>query len=279
MLIHQLMQEPEYSLLREEARTAHCIEIDNVAEWFFLSSQDVWDPVRDIPNLAPPFPVVWMEYGRPAHFVSKAGEASHQQLNVGFPRRIGCLARAFDSADGWTYMFILFLQPNEGKDIKVVLTYKVGHDGSVIPQDNTRVPMLVVPPTDRVNLDQQKCADATACVFRWPFLLAITFMHCKNASLERAPKLDTPKPQLKQGVPHTRFSRIIVAPFRADARKASGEEGVSVQKALHICRGHFKDYRKSGLFGKIPGIFWWDQHARGNADCGIVKSTHVIEVN
>jgi len=60
---------------------------------------------------------------------------------------------------------------------------------------------------------------------------------------------------------------------------ASDETGVSIQKALHICRGHFKDYRKSGLFGKIAGIFWWDQHARGSADCGIVKSTHVIETN
>jgi len=39
------------------------------------------------------------------------------------------------------------------------------------------------------------------------------------------------------------------------------------------------DIKRSDLFGKIAGIFWWDQHARGSADCGIVKSTHVIETN
>jgi len=62
------------------------------------------------------------------------------------------------------------------------------------------------------------------------------------------------------------------------------KEAESVDKAsvsqvlpLHITRGHFKDYRDGkGLFGKYQGLFWWDQHVRGDPDNGVVlKDYHV----
>ena len=43
-----------------------------------------------------------------------------------------------------------------------------------------------------------------------------------------------------------------------------------VKKALHICRGHFKDFREGrGLFGRTKGLFWWDAQVRGTIDAGI----------
>jgi hypothetical protein len=49
-----------------------------------------------------------------------------------------------------------------------------------------------------------------------------------------------------------------------------------MKQALHICRGHFKDYRQSGLFGRHKGVFWWDMAARGSAEQGIVDKDYRI---
>lgn len=46
---------------------------------------------------------------------------------------------------------------------------------------------------------------------------------------------------------------------------------------LHICRGHFKDYRENGLFGKYHDIYWWDSQMRGNKEVGEVKKVYEIE--
>jgi len=36
-------------------------------------------------------------------------------------------------------------------------------------------------------------------------------------------------------------------------------------KGLHLCRGHYKNYKKgNGLFGRYKGIFWWPSIVKGN---------------
>ena len=40
---------------------------------------------------------------------------------------------------------------------------------------------------------------------------------------------------------------------------ARAKDPAGLKRALHICRGHFKDYREGrGLFAKTHGIWWWD---------------------
>jgi hypothetical protein len=51
-----------------------------------------------------------------------------------------------------------------------------------------------------------------------------------------------------------------------------------IAKALHICRGHFKDYRNSaGLFGKYKGLYWWDMHTRGTEKAGVVIKDYRVK--
>ena len=46
--------------------------------------------------------------------------------------------------------------------------------------------------------------------------------------------------------------------------------GGGLKQALHICRGHFKDYRDGrGLFGKHKGLYWWEQNVRGSIEQGV----------
>ncbi len=59
--------------------------------------------------------------------------------------------------------------------------------------------------------------------------------------------------------------------------KSSKRTGKTESLPLHICRGHFADYRKNGLFGKYKGIFWFDMHLRGKKSVGEIKTDYVIE--
>jgi hypothetical protein len=49
-------------------------------------------------------------------------------------------------------------------------------------------------------------------------------------------------------------------------------------KAIHICRGHFKDFSKgSGLFGKFKGMYWWESQVRGNFAAGVALKDYEID--
>ena len=58
-----------------------------------------------------------------------------------------------------------------------------------------------------------------------------------------------------------------------------GIDEVGLQRALHICRGHFKDYRDGkGLFGKHKGLYWWDSTVKGNANNGEIKKDYALKM-
>jgi hypothetical protein len=46
--------------------------------------------------------------------------------------------------------------------------------------------------------------------------------------------------------------------------------------ALHWVRGHFKDFREKGVFGKAKGVYWWSPHLAGKADRVVLKD-YVLE--
>lgn len=52
---------------------------------------------------------------------------------------------------------------------------------------------------------------------------------------------------------------------------------VGLKRALHICRGHFKNYSNGkGLFGKYKGLYWWDMNLRGNSENGTVVKDYKV---
>jgi hypothetical protein len=57
-----------------------------------------------------------------------------------------------------------------------------------------------------------------------------------------------------------------------------GKDGISLAKALHICRGHFKNFDDKPLFGKLTGTYWWQPHVRGTAEAGIVEKDYRIKL-
>lgn len=112
-----------------------------------------------------------------------------------------------------------------------------------------------------------------------PVYLAISFMHCKNVTLESVTVDEKVSRNFekKHGAPMVSYHVLRIEPMQRELRRACGVENVGLERALHICRGHFKDYRQSGLFGKVAGVFWWDVHVRGTARRGVkLKDYEVV---
>lgn len=110
-----------------------------------------------------------------------------------------------------------------------------------------------------------------------PFL-AISLSHCRNVELTTVdPPEKLSRKQLKRyGVPKVRYHVLEISPMRKVLRDEGQSQKHGLQKALHICRGHFKDYRERGLFGRNKGIYWWDMHARGSAEAGAVVKDYRV---
>lgn len=111
-------------------------------------------------------------------------------------------------------------------------------------------------------------------------LFALSFVHCKNVTVEeRVPNPKLAKKQLKhRGVPKLSYHVLMIEPMRKVLRE-EGDLGTKsdLHRALHICRGHFKDYRDgAGLFGKHREVYWWEQNIRGSKKAGLTLKDYKV---
>jgi hypothetical protein len=122
----------------------------------------------------------------------------------------------------------------------------------------------------------------------------LAFLHCRNTvtdDVDVPPKLDK-RHQRDHGRPLLRFQTVrLEVP-----RKSSAATGRGIPPAappLHIVPGNFHHYGdccpvseagvgghppKGLLFGKLEGVFWVPQHARGNPERGEVRSDFDLQV-
>lgn len=117
------------------------------------------------------------------------------------------------------------------------------------------------------------CSDCKTEVIEATAVTAMAFSlaNCRNVKL--GPPQQSSRAQWKQ-VPGLRFSEIIVHSVRTFSGGPSKTDAEPVMPT-HIIRGHFKDYRQSGLFGQHHGVYWWDQAVRGKGLGTVVKSYDV----
>ncbi len=117
-------------------------------------------------------------------------------------------------------------------------------------------------------------------------LQTIGFTNCKNVSQPDVTSSEGPTPKWcrRQRVPELKYRAVQIDPNvgaspRAGERKtAGGRSG----KALHICRGHFANFRddgvSQGLFGRRQyGTFWIPAHTRGSLEHGRVIPTYNVK--
>jgi hypothetical protein len=114
-----------------------------------------------------------------------------------------------------------------------------------------------------------------------PVFMALAFLHCKNVTITapvREQKYD--RAARRRGDPEgLTYHRLVIEPMQRVLHQAAADAGAphDLQRALHICRGHFKDYREgAGLFGKQRGLFWWEAQVRGTAAAGRVVKDYDV---
>ena len=292
--------------LRQDFRTATVLSIDNVAQYYFkhhATKDGRMDGPEQFPQLAPPFPCAFYEYDlEPSMYdlMFTEGETSQpRQLN-----QAGILVQSCDVAqfrnqysDGdsflqesrsdvtakWVLFITVFARHKSDRELGgplLMLMLAVGEDGQATSKLRSRIWGVRDDAYDQVAQEDIDLICLLADL-AFPAFLATSFLHCRNVSTED----NVPPPKLskaynrRHGQPLLRFKTLSIEPMKHILRKQGQVEDRGLTYALHLCRGHFKDYRNSaGLFGRHKGLFWWDLHTRGSLDQGAVVKDYAINL-
>lgn len=268
--------------------------------------------VQAIPNIAPPFQSVFIESACPETWVTREGPAPHP--NAG--ERYGVLISAI-SRDNFEDLVSRFYAAEIQRRVVVadcawymfVELYQEGFTGVAVGDGwpaGCPTPVsygligsgadgrFIQPVTDSDAAGSENDQPTFITVSRsgmfWEpssppgevmsALLAMSLLHCKNVELvERDPYVGVRKSLRKhRRRPLVRYSTINVHSMKAIFDGEGGmAAGGGLVRALSITRGHFKDYRQRGLFGKLKGLYWWNQHARGDVSAGVVNHDYSVK--
>lgn len=286
---------PFYGLLIEGIKeTEAIIRIDNVAQYFWQYPNQLIEP-KNLPNVAPPFGHFWMEYkarsGKDVGILVRAGEIDDPEMIYGLFRERG------DYDFRWVVTLIVIAgDPVKIKSIGLetaMIVLGVRADGTIGKMGHHEAYRFFDDPEAIKaieKVDAQQSLNGKIIKLReqhwfglvglaFPGLLALCFMNCKNVELIPRP-LVTSKPakgKMQNRGPVDKFHVLKIDPIKRvlDGEGQSGTKGL--KHALHICRGHFKDYQSgAGLFGKYKGLYWWDSHVRGDHTLGTVTKDYDV---
>lgn len=180
----------------------------------------------------------------------------------------------------------------EGPLARVV--YLVNHDGVIVRTSDANPFMewsiydkfTGLPRVPRSSEAQrQEMVDSVVDVGRVvlrPAFLALSFLHCANVSLL---PVSMPPPHRRKrsvrnagSIPQLKRYTLEIKPMTRVLDQA-GAAGGSLRTALHICRGHFKDYREGPGLGRghAHGLWWWESHLRGTIAAGEVDKRYRVQ--
>lgn len=291
-----------------ELTHAHVILIDNIAEYFFQSIEKYaeWTP-DDFPNVAPPFDAMWMEFGKrsllgifPA--IQKAGGIPFNASGVffdvvktanwddGWERNLlknFPVLKAYEQGTAKWFISATLIQEREKHgpvEVRLNCAFFVDSTGKLIGSNRGNAYPFSCRLVGKSKEDAWDEADENLIATEikgtlFPALLALSFLHCKNVKLiDNDPPAKLNKAyQKKRGRPLVRYHTLEIEPMKQILRHEGQSEKLGLKKALHICRGHFKDYTERPLFGKHHGLYWWDAHARGSLSEGAVVKDYAVK--
>lgn len=253
--------------------------IDNCASYVFGPGwgRHTWDTW--MPRLVPPFPATWFEYSLPSNPAESWGG-----LVVRHPReKITGLAqvphyRDFMDTLHWLLRLEVFVARTDEKRPLHVGGFDLPLDAAGQRLGKEGIPGRVSIYLDADTTDPQ--AEETIHGLQsamLPIAFALGLLNCKNVTTtERGPDERQRRAALKRhGHAPMRYHLLQVTPMTGAHLNGSRASGIT--PSLHIQRGHFKDYREHGLFGKHYGIYWWEFHVRGNPEEGVITKDYEVK--
>jgi hypothetical protein len=283
------------------------VVIDNVADYYWEGTAETWR-IQDFPCLAPPWPLTFLEYRAPARIVERGEtypfdkEALGQHFGIlldsvetgtvpafrGLPAFDDILPGHRDDmipapAEGvkWVQQASVFTELRGDILLRGTFSWVINETGSLCDGFERIGGLPFLPPfggPDDLSTKDHHEMGHNCWTFLAPALLAISFMHCRNTVIQDVappPKLE--RANIKRGkVPCVHYKTLEIAPVKKILATQGLAESTGLKHALHICRGHFKDYRQHGLFGKRKGLYWWDMHIRGTTKQGLVVKDYTM---
>lgn len=278
--------------LRNDKLTAHrdflnfsnviVVDITDVLDLYFMHNKQVWDlsdPVT-FPNLIPPFKQSFLEGKIPSHMRVKG--KLHDLHSMGYTGYLGCYvcSRRKYETGRWVTEYHIFLEGLKDRITFVCLAgLLINPDGTLESGPSLAIPSYIA--SIEVPSSEQSLEALITSSWVMPMALAVCFMNCNNIALtENNPPIKPSRKHLKRyGRPLTKYYTLDIEPMKQKSISKDDPEADGLQKSLHICRGHFKDFRNSkGLFGKYKGLYWWDQQVRGSKRNGEIVKDYKIKI-
>lgn len=288
---------------------------DSVTKFYYeISDKEHWSLTEDFPNLAPPFRMMFIDTVAPAKIYSReVGVTTDHRLPAQWGILVHSQevkdksawleqfsAAVSDSAEAarkaWTdndFRWALSVYPFVKPKNQTIVSGPVGNilamvtaEGRVVGLPDGQPATLVQPYAFHEN--QYKMFEDAEFLSKYagelleitkPTLLAICFMHCKNVHLDpfkRPRELMRRFERTKNPGLHVHYKTLRIEQMRRVIETEGKLSEHGAKKALHICAGHFKDYRQSGLFGKHKGLYWWSDTVRGDVGKGVVVSEREV---
>lgn len=279
------------------------VDVTAATNWFYKAKSKVdWRLADDFPCMAPPWPDTWMEYSFPRE-VNELGEMK----TVDHPpsTRWGMYFKAVDLHDAdqdleeivWSINLNseLFLQEYEDsrwfcyQEISYSTRNRHHHYGAVsllldevgqIVTDFRGKPVAEVAATEwLLGYLNEKKARVNIQRASQPFYFATSLLHCNNVDTynDEVPDAVRKKRRKTGKNPGKTFKCLDVDPMKNQSKRESGEGESDAERALHICRGHFKTYTEDNpLFGQHTGTYWWPMHVRGSKEQGEVEKSYRV---
>jgi len=273
---------------------AEVIFASNVAEYVFSLVQERGHGfgINDLVNVRPPFTKTFIEWSdtlKPLHMNRYVSHSEGYLLDV-LPADWNN-NRASDLLTEEPYAIVTALNIFETNGVitppQVFQMFGVTEMGEMVESRSGGLHANYMPNSYLKNdIEKRKYGDDTEYLLNdflsgvFVALATINFMHCKNVEQieETPPPKLSAKHEKKYGVPLVKYKVLKVNSMRREYADDDRESQPGIPKSLHICRGHFKDYRNGGgLFGKLEGIYWWDQYVRGDAKRGIVIKDYDVQ--
>jgi hypothetical protein len=254
------------------------VDIENVARYLKGQTDSEGDPYQDweFPNCVPPWRAAFFEYKTWPFCLGQIDPTDCKGwavLGLAYDKREypeeNLLITQGDEENRWLIFFSMWRRSKRCWSPRTDCAIRVREDGALWRDGNTGRTLIAAPEDPEGYIAELD-----------PVLLAFSFAHCKNVELRRIePDPKRVRAARRRGRPLRAYHVLEIDPMRRVLRDEGGAESGGLQQALHICRGHFKDYRESGLFGseKHKGVYWWPQHLRGNAKEGVVEKGYSVK--
>jgi hypothetical protein len=107
-------------------------------------------------------------------------------------------------------------------------------------------------------------------------IFAFALASCRNVQLVEVHP-STRLPKAKADPARVVYRELVIRSAPGNKRSAGPTREDERGTALHIVRGHFKEFSERPLFGRIKGRWWWAPHTAGKATFGTVLKSYAVE--